>query len=339
MQYELRQQVIEPRRQAFTHLTRRFGQRPATRYEEGSIGVQPTANFHYRPLWDPAHEIYDASFSSLRLSDPDAYTDPRQYFYTPYVVNRAALHDAFGRNLSYVVDRGLLKAMPQAWQDMIAMTVLPLRYFESGAQLISVAGSRYAYGTTVEQCLTYAAFDRIGNAQLLSRIGIALGDNTDRVLAATRPAWMDDPGLQGLRRLIEELLVQPDWAVAVLALDVADRLLYPLLTSHLDEAALLGGAGAYSMLIHQLGAWYADQRKWLDALISAWLNDAEHGRANTAVVQATVRRYVPQIVAGVVDLAQAMDAITDVGAEKFVASAADQLNAALCASAIEPTEG
>lgn len=332
MQYELHQQVIEPRRQTFTPLVRRYSDRPATRYEEGSIGIQPSANFHYRPLWDPAHEIYDESFSALRLSDPDAYTDPRQYFYTPYVVNRAALHDAFGRSLTYVVDRNLLNAMPSGWQDLLAKAVLPLRYYEAGAQLISVAGARYAYGTTIEQCLSYAAFDRVGNAQLLSRIGIALGDSSDQVLDTSKPAWLEDPRLQGLRRLIEELLVEPDWAVSVVALDLSDRLLFPLLTRHLEEAALLGGAGAYSLVIQQLGIWFADHRKWIDALISAWLTDVEHGTANKALLQTTINRYLPQVTAAVIDVAQAVDIHIDSGAEEFVASTVDQLADALRAS-------
>lgn len=339
MQYELRQQVIEPRRQTFTPLIKRYGDRPATRYEEGSIGIQPSENFHYRPLWDPEHQIYDPDFSALRLADPDAFIDPRQFYYTPYVVSRAALHEGFGRNLTYVSDRGLLKAMPQPWQDLLARTVLPLRYYESGAQLISVAGGRFAWGTTIEQCLTYASFDRIGNAQLLSRIGIALGDNTDHVLAGTKPAWIDEPALQGLRRLVEELLVLHDWAVSAVALDLADRLLYPLITRHLDEAALLGGAGAYSLLVQQLGVWYADQRKWLDALIGAWVNDSEHGQANTAVLHAAVGQYLPQVTAAVADLAQEMDRIADVGAEKFVAATVDALGEALRAAGIEATEG
>lgn len=338
MQYELRQQVIEPLRQTFTPLIRRFGDRPATRYEEGSIGIQPRANFHYRPLWDPAHEIYDEGFSALRLSDPDTYTDPRQYFYTPYVVNRAALHDAFGRNLSYVADRGLLAAMPQPWQDILGTVLLPLRYYESGAQLISVNGARYAYGTTLEQCLSYAAFDRIGNAQLISRIGIALGGNTDAALANSKPAWLDDPQLQGLRRLIEELLVQSDWATSVLVLDLTDRLLYPLLTRHLDDAALLGGAGAYSLLIQQLGAWYADQRKWIDALFSAWVNDAQHGVANGVVLRTAVSRHLPQVTAAVIDVAQAIDALVGTEAEKFLAETVDQLTGALRNGGIDMTE-
>lgn len=335
MQYELRQQVIEPRRQTFTPLAKRYGDRPATRYEEGSVGVQSTENFHYRPLWDPEHEIYDAGFSALKLADPDAFTDPRQFYYTPYVISRAALHEAFGRSLTYVVDRGLLDVMPQAWQDLLAKTILPLRYYESGAQLISVEGGRYAWGTTIEQCMTYASFDRIGNAQLISRIGIALGDNSDQVLATTKPAWLDDSCLQGLRRLIEKTLVHHDWAQSAVALDLSDRLIYPLITRHLDEAALLGGAGAYSLLVQQLGIWYADHRKWLDALITAWVDDPDYGRANTEVLQRMVAEHLPQATSAVAELAHEMDAIADVGAEAFVKATADQLNEALRASGID----
>ncbi len=335
MQFELRQQVIEPLRQTFTPLVARYGDRSATRYEEGSIGIQSTEHFHYRPLWDPQHEIYDTDYSALKLTDPDAYTDPRQFYYTPYVINRAALHEAFGRNLTYVVDRGLLGKMPQGWQDLVAKTVLPLRYYESGAQLLNVEGGRFAYGTTVEQVFTYASFDRIGNAQILSRIGMALGDNSDAVLATTKPAWMDDQGLQGLRRLVEELLVNPDWAVANVGLDLCDRLLFPLLTVHLDEAALLGGAGAYSLLIQQLGVWWADQRKWFDPLIKAWVTDPEHGKNNTEVLQATVKKIMPQASAAVTDLARDMDSLADTGAVAFVAATVDKVHETLRAMGIE----
>ena len=69
MQYELRTLVIEPRRKTFTNLAERYGDRPASRYEEGSVEIQATANFHYRPLWDPQHELYDPRWSALRLTD------------------------------------------------------------------------------------------------------------------------------------------------------------------------------------------------------------------------------------------------------------------------------
>ena len=97
MQYELRTQVIEPPRKTFDHLVRRYGDRPASRYEEGTIDIQAKENFHYRPLWDPTHEIYDEAYSAFRLTDAYSFTDPRQFYYAPYVTSRAAMADAVGR--------------------------------------------------------------------------------------------------------------------------------------------------------------------------------------------------------------------------------------------------
>lgn len=335
MQYELRQQVIEPTRPTFTHLIDRYGARPATRYEEGSVGIQPTENFHYRPLWDPDHELYDETYSALRLTDPYAFTDPRQYYYTPYVSNRAALHEAFGKTLDYVADRHLLDNMPEDWRRAVAEVLLPLRYYESGAQLLLVNGGRFAYGTTIEQCLSYAAFDRIGNAQLISRIGIAFGGNTDSALAPTKGAWLDADHLQGLRRLVEELLVEPDWAAAMVAVDLTDQLLYPLLTRRLDEAALLSGAGAYSLLTQYLATWYADNRKWADALIKAWLADENHGEANRQALRQVTARYLPQVIDAVATLGRGIDErVAGAQAAEAVAATAAEVTSRLAAAGL-----
>ena len=118
MQYELRTQVIEPQRKTFDHLVARYGDRPASRYEEGSFDIQARENLHYRPLWDPSKEIYDESFSVLRLTDQYSFTDPRQYYYAPYVTSRAGMSDAFGATLSYIESRGLLERLPDAWKDL-----------------------------------------------------------------------------------------------------------------------------------------------------------------------------------------------------------------------------
>jgi phenol hydroxylase P1 protein len=327
--------VIEAQRPTFTSLVNRYGGRPASRYEEGSVDIQATENFHYRPLWDPAHELYDPEYSALRLTDPYSFIDPRQYYYAPYVTSRAQMHDSFGKTLEYVTSRNLLERLPDGWRAVLAEVVLPLRHYESGAQLVSVNGCRFAYGTTIAQCLGYAAFDRIGLAQTLSRIGIALGGNTDGLLAPAKQAWLDDEKLQGLRRLVEELLIEPDWAVATFALDLTDQLIFPLLSRHLDEAALLAGAGAYSLLSQHLGTWFADQRKWVDALVTCWLADAEHGRANGAALSAAAQRWLPQAVEAVTGLAEAIDARVDVGAADSVTATAAAVRERLTQTGIE----
>jgi phenol/toluene 2-monooxygenase (NADH) P1/A1 len=280
VQYELRYQVIEPKRNSYQNIIDRYGDQPATRYQEATLDVEPRENFHYRPTWIADRELYDPRYSVLRLADPYAFVDPRGFYYTPYVTNRAALHDEFGKTLGYLEDRDLLAKLPDAWRAVLAEVVIPLRHYESGAQLVSVAGARFAHGTSLEQCCTFAAFDRIGNAQLLSRVGIAPGQGTGDVLTAAKQAWLDGAHLQPLRRLTEQIMVVDDWAEGLLAVDHLDSLLYPLIYSGLDERALLGGAGAYSLFAQHLTGWFADQRKWIDALVGTWQADPEYGAAN-----------------------------------------------------------
>lgn len=307
MQYELKTQVIEPLRQTFTPLIERYGDKPATRYQEGTIGLQPTENFHYRPTWDSEHELYDPDYSALKLTDPYSYTDPRQYYYTPYVTNRAAMHEAFGKTLDYVTDHGLLERTPANWQQLIAEVIIPLRHYESGAQMLYSNACRFSYGATIAQCCSYEGFDRIGNAQLISRVGIALGEQTAAVLKEAKALWIEAPSLQGLREVEEHLLVEKDWAVGVIGLDLVDELVDALVYRYLDEEAILGGAGAYSLLAQHIGTWWTEHRKWLDPLYKAWVADEQYGEANKASITAAVNTWLPKALAAVTLVADRAD--------------------------------
>jgi phenol hydroxylase P1 protein len=312
VQYELRYQVIEPRRQTYQNIINRFGDQPASRYLEGSLDIEPRENFHYRPTWAKDREIYDERYTALRFTDSYAYLDPRQYYYTPYVTARAAQHEAFGKTLSYLEERGLLEKVPAAWRSLVESVVVPLRHYESGAQLISVNGARFAYGTTLEQCCTYAAFDRIGNAQMLSRMGLAVGGGGAEVLSAAKAAWLEGSHQQPLRRLVEEIMIIDDWAEGLLAVDLVDSLIYPLLYHQLDDAALLNGAGAYSLITQHLATWYADQRKWLDALLLAWVEDSAHGESNREHLVRISDRWGPLAEEAVGALAGAVGDLGDI---------------------------
>jgi phenol hydroxylase P1 protein len=332
MQIELRTQVIEPERKTFTNLVDRFGDRPASRYEEGSIDIQSVVNFHYRPLWSSTSEIYDPNYTAFRLEDPYSFTDPRQLYYAPYVQSRAASGEAFSKTIEYVESRGLLQKLPAGWDAFVGEVLLPLRHWEAGTQLVFIEGSRWAYGTTLDQCCLYSSFDRIGNAQNLSRVGIVYGQGHDGALAAAKVRWLEAPEFQGLRRLIEELLAGDDWAKKVVAVDLADRLLYGLLYTHLDESALTGGAGAYSLVAQHFSSWFADQRRWIDHLIKVWFADPANGAGNKAAFDSVLAERWAQIVEAVTDLATAVDARIDAGAvanvELTAAAVAAELGAA-----------
>lgn len=329
MQYELRTQVIEPSRRTFTNLVRRFGDRPASRYEEGSIDIQPMENFHYRPLWAPDKWQYDPTFTAFRLTDPYSFLDPRQLYYAPYVQSRSAMNDAFAKSLDYVETRSLMQKLPAGWDAVVADVLLPLRHYEAGAQLVSIEGSRMAYGTTIDQCCTYAAFDRIGNAQNISRIGIVYSDGHDHALGTAKEKWLNEPEMQGLRRLMEEVLIENDYAKELLAIDLCDRLLYGVMYTHLDEAALMGGAGAYSLLAQHFASWFADQRRWIDHLITTWFADEEYAASNKAAFDDVLARRWVQIVDAVRLVAAAVDSRVQTGAVQYLEANAAALAAEL----------
>ena len=56
MTVEIRTTGVKPVRNTFTHLAKRFGDKPSTRYQEIAYDIQPSTNFHYKPMWDPEHE-------------------------------------------------------------------------------------------------------------------------------------------------------------------------------------------------------------------------------------------------------------------------------------------
>ncbi len=325
MQIELRTRTIEPQRKTFTHLVKRYGDRPASRYEEGSVDVQAVENFHYRPAWDSERWQYDPDYSAFKLTDPYAFLDPRQFYYAPYVQSRAAMDDAFSKSLDYLESRDYLHKLPDGWQALITDVLVPLRHYEAGCQLITIEGARWAWGTTIDQCCTYASFDRVGNAQRISRVGLAMDGGGDAILVAGKERWMTDPALQGMRRFVEEQLVVRDWAKELMAIDLADRLLYDLLYRHLDEAAVLGAAGPYSLVAQHFAAWFADQRRWIDQLVKVWFADEQYADANRAAFDEVLVARWSQIVEAVSDVAAAIDARIDSGAAAAVQETAARL--------------
>ena len=85
MQIDLRTVSITPLRQTFNNMIARQGaDKPASRYLEATMDVQPSANFHYRPTWAPEYELFDANRTAIVMKDWYALKDPRQLYYGTY---------------------------------------------------------------------------------------------------------------------------------------------------------------------------------------------------------------------------------------------------------------
>ncbi|NTV72444.1 MAG: phenol hydroxylase [Azonexaceae bacterium] len=279
MQIDLRTVSIKQQRNTFDHLARRFGDKPASRYQEGSYDIQATENLHYRPTWDPDQLIYDASITKIVMADWYALKDPRQYFYNNYTLARARQQETAEANFSFVESRGLADMLPDELKQIALDVLVPLRHAAWGANMNNSFISGYGYAAIFTQACMFHAMDNLGIAQYLSRLGLLLGDQ--EALTEGKTAWLDDEAWQPMRRYIEDCLVVRDPFELFVAQNVAlDGLLYPLVYERIVDGYLSAkGASAVAMLCQFMNDWFDETRKWVDAVMKVAAAESEHNRA------------------------------------------------------------
>lgn len=268
MNLEIHTAGIEPLRKTFANLERRFGDKPASRYQEGTYDAPPGTNFHYFPTWDPDRELYDARRTAIVMQDWYAFADPRQYYYGAYVIARSRQQEAAEKNFSFVEKRALLDNLDAPDRDLLISGLLPLRHYEWGANMNNNYVVSTCMGTALAQPALFCAMDRVAVAQYLSRIGLLLDGNTGATLDQAKAAWLADEDWQPLRRTLEDTFVVQDWFENLITQNlVADGLLYPLVYEQF-ERSFTGRVGAvFTMLNEFMIDWYAEHTKWIDSVV------------------------------------------------------------------------
>ncbi len=279
MTIEIRTSTLEPVRNTYEHIKRRFGDKPASRYQEASYDVAPEHNFHYRPTWQPDKELYDVSRTAVVMEDWYAYKDPRQFYYGTYVQARAKLQEVTESNYAFFDKRNLADGLSDELKDKITRVLLPLRHAELGANMNNMLACSFTTATVVTQGFLFNAMDRLGIAQYLSRIGLLLDGNSGDSLAAAKEQWMTDPAWQGLRRYVENALCVQDWFEVFVVQDVVlDTLVYDLIYRQFDEAITAQGGGDLAMLIEFMQEWHKDASRWVDATLKTTVAESDHNR-------------------------------------------------------------
>src|SRR6218665_1452671 len=109
MHVDIQTTSVKPIRQTFSFIARRMGaDKPASRYQEATIDMQPEVNFHYRPLWEPDRALYDKRRTAIVMQDWYSFKDPRHFYYGVYVMARAKQQDATDKQYEFVEKRQLL---------------------------------------------------------------------------------------------------------------------------------------------------------------------------------------------------------------------------------------
>lgn len=331
MTVEIRTTGVKPIRNTFQHLVRRFGDKPATRYQEIAFDVQPTTNFHYKPLWDPDRELYDTRRTAVVMADWYQLKDPRQYYYGSYTMMRAKQQEALDRQLEFVEKRELLRTLPDALRVAIGERLVPLRHYEFGANMNNSAIAAYGYGTAITQAAMMQCMDRLGMAQHLSRIGLLADGNSGETLTMGKAAWLDAPEWQGLRREVERLFVTRDWFELHVAQNlVADALIYPLFFQAYDRVLATGNGPALSSLTDYLLRWYEEAAKWVDATIKPAVAESD---ANRVLISGWIASWRQRLMAALAPLAERM---FGADGERQLADVAAALDARVAKLGIKP---
>jgi len=282
MQIDLRTVSIEPQRNAYDHLVRRFGDKPASRYQEGSYDLQAAENLHYRPTWDPDQALYDTGITRIVMADWHALKDPRQFYYNTYTLTRARQQETAEANFSFVESRGLADMLEPELRDTALRLLVPLRHAAWGANQNNTFMCGYGYGTTFTQPCIYHAMDNLGIAQYLSRLGLLLGDA--EALEAGKLAWLEDATWQPLRRYVEDSMAVRDPVELFVAQNVVlDALLYPLVYERIVDGDFAArGGSAVAMLTQFMSDWFGESRKWIDAVVKVMAAESADNRDQLA---------------------------------------------------------
>lgn len=302
MTVDIKTTTVQPRRHTFAHIARRLGSdKPASRYEEATYDMQPSANFHYRPTWAPDYEIFDRRRTVVTMEDWDALKDPRQYYYGAYTIARARMMESTEKNFAFVEKRSAFAKIDADWRAKLELYIVPLRHFEWGANMNNCNITDLGYGAAITQATMYATMDRLGNAQILSRIGLLLDNQTGDSLAKAKMDWMEHPAWQKTRQMVEDSLVLEDWFEQFVAQNlVFDALVYSLVFGAFDAEGQDRGAAAVSLLTEFITDWHEETTRWVDFVMT---RVAKETPENAAAIEAWITKWKAIALAALLPLA------------------------------------
>lgn len=290
MSIEIKTATLEPIRHSYANIERRFGEKPASRYQEATYDLQPEVNFHYRPLWQPEFELNDKARTAIVMNDWYDLKDPRQFYYGTYVQNRARLQETAESNYEFFEKRNLVENLSDAVKQLLISDLIPLRHVEHTANLNNMYSCAFGYGTSLTQALVYNGMDRLGIAQYLSRIGLLLDGNTGTSLNEAKQVWMESPHWQSVRALCEETTIVKDWFEVMLAQNlVIDSLMYSLFYQQLDNKLVELGGRDIALLTTFVHDWNKDTTRWLDSVLKTVASESASNSEQLSTWAATWR--------------------------------------------------
>lgn len=316
MSLEIKTAVVKPRRLAYANIAKRIGEgRTASRYEEATLDMQPTENFHYRPTWAPEFELYDKRRTAIKMEDWYAFKDPRQFYYGTYTIARNKLREVSDASFDFTAKHDLITGLDENVRSLARNVLMPFRHVDWGSNMNNFEIARFGEGTAITQAASFCAMDRLGIAQIISRIGLSL-DPDGSSLENSKTIWMQNSEWQALRHMVEDTFVLQDWFELFVAQNlVMDSLVFPLVYKHFDDAWRVKGGTPITMLTEFMRDWYKDHTRWVDATIKTAVAESADNKQQIEKWLSVWRERAEQAIKPIAELGlgngagEAMDAI------------------------------
>lgn len=268
--------------------------RPPGEYEELSTGVQ----------WygDPVSRTDVGSWrldSTVIKADWDAFRDPSSMYYRNYIVGQDSAERSLDAVFAVAKEADFISGVHGSWRDDLLTLLGAMSHAEWGIAMAHQHVQRFSLSPTVACCAQLQVMDKLRAAERnLEWFDLLYPDGENLTLAA----WMDEPSIQPLRKLLEEILIVADWSEVIVATNVA---LLGMLLPFQHEVYVKGGRAHGDFVTAALGAAYAKDgarhTSWGDAFVKLMQTE----EANATVVSEWLDRYVPAAVAVVESLAAA----------------------------------
>jgi methane monooxygenase component A beta chain/propane monooxygenase small subunit len=183
-------------------------------------GIQTAGDFMLR---NDGRPIFDVAGTELSAPDWFAFRDPSQMWQRPYYDMQAEAERAIERATNLAISTGMTATTDTAWiEHGVSRAYLPFAHVEYGLFRSLNCAAREALSDTVTSVLVFNASDKLRHAQAISILGLDLESAVPGFDGTQgREIWLEDPGWQDLRRLVEEVMCITDWGECLAAANLA----------------------------------------------------------------------------------------------------------------------
>jgi hypothetical protein len=294
-----------------------------TEYEAVTELLQWQAPFHIDGH-RPSQTVWTDESTVLQCVDWEAYRSPDKLYYRTYVARQARNDRSVSTAFRYAEESGQLATVDTEHVQLMRRVVGALQYPDWGLCMLHQHITRFAMSSWIAGATSFIMFDELRHAQLYGRLAISYGEVFEG-FDDPRAGWLEDPILQPMRRVIEELLAVLDWGKALV---IGGLLLEPVFTPTF-HALIAGSRGRDGDSLSPFVCQSIEEdkvrhRASVMSFVDMVARDAQNGDVNRGLIATWAEDWLPRVIEAALTLADG-----DAGIVGVIESARTRVQASL----------